>query len=258
MQTCWDCSLTARPPGLPRHGTRSLDPSLNDPRRGALVTQGYRGSPLAKYALDFRFMDSTDQLQVNLMDQDDIRAKLPEARRIYRAKQEALEALKQDVQNFGGLVAWMAHIVGEQANALEMPPRTPESTSAISSAEAVGTPTITTTKRKDSPAQDRAIAALRRAGKPMGPSALYRYMQSQDLQLPKNPNALGAALWNATKSSRVKKTADGLYALPEWQTDQPQLQDAPQDGSAPSVEPAAGEQASRNPGGFPGRQRGSG
>jgi hypothetical protein len=72
----------------------------------------------------------------------------------------------------------------------------------------------------------------------MGPTALYRYMQSEGLQVPTNRNALGAALWNAAKSGRIKTTPEDRYALLEWDTNQPEPPYAPHDVSAYGVESA--------------------
>jgi hypothetical protein len=180
-------------------------------------------------------MDHTTELQVNLLNVDDIRAKLPEARRIYRAKLDALAAMSQDVQNFSGMLSWMAHMAGEQAK--EADPWAAARQSLGDARVDTLAPTVRP-KRVPSPAQDRAVAALKRAGQPMGPTALYRFMESQDLQVPTDANALGAALWNAAKNGRVSKTPDGLYALLEWEPDQPQLQDAPSGGfPKPTTEP---------------------
>jgi hypothetical protein len=164
-------------------------------------------------------MEPTDQLQVNLTSQEDIRAKLPEARRIYKAKADALRALRREVENWTKLVELLAQLAGEP-DTVETPDGGADTTRAQTRAT-----------KKESPAQDRAIAALQRAGKPMGPTALYRFMEHQDLQLPKNPNALGAALWNAMENGRLKKTPLGLYALLEWETDQPELEDASRNGA---------------------------
>ncbi len=165
-------------------------------------------------------MISTDELQVNIMSVEDIRAKLPEARRILKAKEDALDAMNRDVRNFSGLVSWMAHVTGEILN----PPwEVPRSSGASAD---VGTPTVVmsgVSKRKESPAQDRAIAALKRAGRPMAPTGLFRFMKAEGLETPANANALGAALWNAHDNGRIKKTPDGLYALLGWEADQPEL-----------------------------------
>jgi hypothetical protein len=106
-------------------------------------------------------MEPTDQLQVNLTSQDDIRAKLPEARRIYRAKIDALRVLRREVENWAKLVELLAQLAGEPET-VEAPDGGTDTTRAQTRAT-----------KKESPAQDRAIAALHRAGKPMGPTALY-------------------------------------------------------------------------------------
>jgi hypothetical protein len=181
-------------------------------------------------------MESTE-LQVNLTSQEDIRAKLPEARRMYEAKVEALEALRQDVDNWGKLVDLLAQLAGEMG-AEPLAPRSgalPLSGLPLSGGRRLVIDPVL--GGRESPAQDRAIAALQQAGRPMGPTALYRYMKSQDLQPPKNANALGAALWNAMTHGRLKKTPEG-YALPDWQDDQPESNDAAQDGSTSQGEPS--------------------
>lgn len=169
-------------------------------------------------------MQPTD-FPVNLANKDDIRRKLPEARQIYRSKQDALKALLQDVEDWGDLVALLARIAGEpHAPTAARLPANPFAAATQSLAKAPS--------KKKSPAQDRAIAGLKRAGRPMGPAHLYRFMIGENMPVPANSNALGAALWNAASSGRIKKTPDGLYALLEWETDEAASQDASRHGSS--------------------------
>jgi hypothetical protein len=93
----------------------------------------------------------------------------------------------------------------------------------------------------------------------MGPTPLYRFMLGEDMPVPKNANALGAALWNAVHNGRIKKTPEGLYALLEWPTEQPELQEdaPPPNSSASSIERSSSEQGSATPGGPP-RGKGQG
>jgi hypothetical protein len=171
-------------------------------------------------------MESTDKLQIDITDPADIRSKLPAAKDRYRLKLEAADQMKRDADHLGGLLVSLAQMVGEEF----VLPKGPATPTANGSASA-----DTPQPKKNAPAQDLAIAGLTRFGRPAGPTVLYDYMQEQGLKVPTNANALGAALWNATKNRRIMKTADGLYALLEWGTDQPKLQDeAPQSDQLPT------------------------
>ncbi len=143
-------------------------------------------------------MDTPEHLQIDLADPQDIRAKLPEAKRLYASKKTQLEELRQQVTHWEALVDLLARVVGEEGvpkdHRLDTEGTAPEPA------------------QKPAPAQERAIRALKQAGRPMGPSELYRYMDAQGLNVPSNPNALGATLWTAVKAGRAKKTPEGLYA----------------------------------------------
>lgn len=182
-------------------------------------------------------MQPTGPLQVDLASREDIREKLPEARRILEAKQEALEEAQREVREWSLVVQLLAHLAGEQVNVFVDP--------SAGTGFALGNVSRMLGESrgavKDAPAQDRAIAGLERAGQPMGPTALYRFMQNAKLEVPTNANALGAALWNAFKSGRVKKTPDGLYALLDWDTDQPELEDLPRERNELAPDTVAAE-----------------
>ncbi|HYM44832.1 MAG TPA: hypothetical protein VES65_01555 [Solirubrobacteraceae bacterium] len=163
-------------------------------------------------------MIASEHLEVDLFDPQDIRAKLPEARRIYKAKREELAQLSEQVRRLGELVELLARVSGE--------------TAAGPSAGKVGD----ASEAKVAPGQERAAAALERVGRPMGPSALFKFMQDEQLDAPANANALGANLWAAAKAGRIKKVAglSGLYAPLSWEPDAPIRDDevAADDGTA--------------------------
>lgn len=149
-------------------------------------------------------MDAREHLQIDLADPQDIRNKLPEAKRMHAAKRLQLENLRQQVERWETLIDSLAGVVGEEGieESDRLNKRSPASPESI--------PPEST--QKAAPAQERAIRALKHAGRPMGPSELYRYMDAQGMKVPSNPNALGATLWTAVKTGRAMKTPDGLYA----------------------------------------------
>jgi hypothetical protein len=180
-------------------------------------------------------MDSKDHLPIDLADPQDIRAKLPAARKLYEDKRRELERLRLEVEHWGTLVELLARLVGES-------PAISGSSGIRASAFRKETPAK---RRKGSPAQDRAVQGLERARRPIGPAALYRFMEDEGLGVPTNPNALGAALWSAVKAGRAKKTPDGLYAPLDWEPAQVELGSS-RNGSAASEEDREG-QTSPNP-----------
>jgi hypothetical protein len=148
-------------------------------------------------------MEPSGNLSVDLDDPQDIRNKLPDVRRRYAAKRRELEELEAQVRYWGQFVDLLAAMVGEKR------PTERESDSGA--------------LRKSAPGQDRAVAALEKAGRPMGPSALYRFMVGENMPAPKNPNALGANLWAASRAGRVRQTPEGLYAPLSWEPPQDPL-----------------------------------
>lgn len=148
-------------------------------------------------------MNDNDSLTVDLTSLEDIRAKLPLARDLYERKQEALVTLNQEVETWRDLVNLLARSVGEPG--IEPPPTSRRPT------------------RRRAPGQERAIQALERAGRPMGPKALFSFMNDEGMDAPTNVNALGANLWAAEKAGRIKKTNDGEYAPLGWEPDQGSL-----------------------------------
>jgi hypothetical protein len=147
-------------------------------------------------------MNAREQLSIDLANPDDIRDKLPLARDLYRAKARELENLTEQVESWKALVDLLARLVGEPG------------------IEPLGAQRGTRSGRKRAPGQERAVEALERAGQPMGPSLLYRFMVREGMEAPANRNALGANLWAAEKAGRVKKIDGGQYAPLDWQPDQ--------------------------------------
>ena len=173
-------------------------------------------------------MATSEHLQVDLADPEDIRAKLPEARELYETKRRELDELAAQVRHWGELVNLLGALVGERGIS-----------PAGRAAEAVR-------PRKTAPGQERAVAALEKAGRPMGPTALFDYMVAERLDAPKSANALGANLWQAAKAGRIQKTSDGLYAPLGWRPSQSSLGDeSVADESSPNGASRDGEARDR-------------
>jgi hypothetical protein len=163
-------------------------------------------------------MSAIDHLPIDLANLQDIRLKLPEAKRLYEAKRKELDELAQQVEYWGALVNVLARIVGEDG--LELPKPHPVGRARMYGG-GHGVPLKPTRQR--APAQEKAVEALEQAGRPMGPAALYRFMIGEGMKTPTSANALGANLWAAEKAGRVKKTPDGEYAPLSWEPNQKPL-----------------------------------
>jgi hypothetical protein len=136
---------------------------------------------------------SEQGFQINLADPDEIRAKMPDIRRLYNEKRQALKALTEQVELLGRLVG--DRPASRQSTASQ-------SSSTASSGSKAG---------QNAPAQDRAVQALEYAGRPMGPASLYRYMVENGMEVPKNANVLGSNLWSAWKAGRIMRAPNGVY-----------------------------------------------
>lgn len=140
-------------------------------------------------------MSRTPELSIDLANPQDIRKKLPRVIGLYEAKREELNALTAQVRYWGELADNLARIAGE-------PPVTPRDIEPVA--------------QRSAPGQALVIEALERAGRPMGPSALHRFMLDQGMEAPSTTNAVGANLWAAAKAGRVRKLQGGRYApLPD-------------------------------------------
>ncbi len=142
-----------------------------------------------------------DRVSVNLADPKDIRAKMPELTRLLATARQELGALKEQV-------AILTRIVGDDDVAI-----TDIAVSGAGSATAEGQKMPTRQRaRKAAPAQERAVEALERAGSPMGPAALFKFMEANELERPRDVTALNAVLWAAAKAGRVEKAPGNTYA----------------------------------------------
>ena len=143
-----------------------------------------------------------DRFPVNLADPKDIQEKLPQISQLLDAKRKELAALTTQVE-------LLARLVGNN------PPPVRERTGKDILLEAA------LRGRKAAPAQERAVQALERAGRPMGPTSLYNFMIEQGMEVPENANTLGANLWAAAKAGRIVKAPNGVYAPLGAPTDRP-------------------------------------
>jgi hypothetical protein len=71
-------------------------------------------------------------------------------------------------------------------------------------------------RRRASPAQDRAVHALKLAsealaGTAVGPTSLYRYMVENGMDVPRDPTVLGTNLWDAWQAGRIRRAPNGVY-----------------------------------------------
>jgi hypothetical protein len=71
-------------------------------------------------------------------------------------------------------------------------------------------------RRRASPAQDRAVDALKQAsaalaGTAVGPTSLHKYMVNNGLEAPKDATALGTNLWDAWRAGRIRRAPNGVY-----------------------------------------------
>jgi hypothetical protein len=133
---------------------------------------------------------------IDLSDPADIVAKMPEIRRLYSQKRQELKALGEQVELLGRLV-------GEK-------PAARPSKSGQATKRKVRRPSKA---GQNAPAQDRVVAGLERANRPMGPASLYRFMIEEGMKVPKDSNALGSNLWSAWKAARIMKAPNGVYTL---------------------------------------------
>ena len=132
-----------------------------------------------------------DQIKVNVADPKDIEAKMPQVRALLEKKRAELEELQVQVKV-------LDRIVGKE----------PASAAANGQAPKASRKTV-------APSQERAIEALEKAGRPMGPTSLYEFMQREGMTpLPRDANALGASLWAAAKAKRIGKAPNGVYVPP--------------------------------------------
>lgn len=71
-------------------------------------------------------------------------------------------------------------------------------------------------RRREAPAQDRAVRALEQAsadlaGTAVGPTSLYKYMVERGMSVPKDATVLGTNLWDAWRAGRIRRATNGVY-----------------------------------------------
>jgi hypothetical protein len=157
-------------------------------------------------------------LTIDIANPEDIRGKLLQAQALYDEKRKQLDQLRVELEWLYRLIESLAVMVDRPVSGAQLLPLAPARNAGSD-----------TTGKRDAPAQEAAIEALRRAGRSIGPAALFRFMQEAGMEGPPNSNALGVALWTAAKAGLIVKTDDGLYAipLPAWCGDVPAgLEDA--------------------------------
>lgn len=141
-------------------------------------------------------LPTVNRLPIDIANPEDIRRKLPQVRALYNAKHKEFDQLAAQLEGLKHLIESLTAIVGQPAT---------------SPAPPVPTPRVSANGK--APAREAAIEALRRAGQPMGPTALYRFMGESGMDVPANSNALGASLWTAARAGQIVKTGDGRYAM---------------------------------------------
>jgi hypothetical protein len=134
-------------------------------------------------------------ISIDLTDPDDIRAKLPEIRRLYDEKRLELDTLTGQIELLGRLLG-------------EKPIGKPGS--SVSRSRKSRSPSRA---GQNAPGQERAVRALEAAKLPAGPTSLYRFMVEKGLDAPKDANALGSNLWSAWKAHKIMKAPNGVYSL---------------------------------------------
>jgi len=146
-----------------------------------------------------------DRFPVNVLDPKDVEAKMPQLRELLATKRQEQKALNEQV-------ALLERIVGPDAAA--------PAQRKLSGAEVLAAGMLKA--RKAAPAQDRAVQALERAGRPMGPTSLYKFMLAEGGDnMPIDANTLGSNLWAAAKAGRIVKAPNGVYAPLGFPTDRP-------------------------------------
>jgi hypothetical protein len=122
---------------------------------------------------------------------------LPELRAALSAKQAERDRVREDIRDLEELILigeGLSRRNGRSLLAKSEPPR----------------------RRRASPAQDRAVEALKQAstalsGTAVGPTSLYKYMVKHGLDAPKDATVLGTNLWDAWRAGRIRRAPNGVY-----------------------------------------------
>jgi len=130
-------------------------------------------------------------LNINLADPADIRAKRAEIKQLYAEKRRELKTTTDALKALQEQVDLLARLVGDSSSKRTYVARTRAGQNA--------------------PGQDRAVAALERANRPMGPTSLHKFMLAEGMDAPKDANTLGSNLWQAWRAGRIMKAPNGVY-----------------------------------------------
>jgi hypothetical protein len=165
-----------------------------------------------RFGMRYPLAMAKDRMPVNLADPKDIRAKMPQITKLLADARQEFEALKEQVE-------MLTRIVGEPSGSAQVPG---------SGGSSGSVPTALDRKaprrprpQKAAPSQERALRALEKAGRPMGPASLFRFMEAEGMDRPQSVSALNAVLWAASKAGRIVKAPNGVYAPPGFPTDRP-------------------------------------
>jgi hypothetical protein len=133
-------------------------------------------------------------LLIDIADPQAIRQKMPEIRKLYEAKEEEARRVSMELEGLRQLITSVVALSGGPHG--PSPEQSPADTVPV----------------KRTTARQTALEALRRAGRPMGPAALYRLMEKEGMEMPPNANALGASLYAAAQAGEAIRTGEG-YAM---------------------------------------------
>jgi hypothetical protein len=128
---------------------------------------------------------------------DELATRLSELRALRADKQRDRAALDQDIEQLGLLIAAAQGLSRSGSSSREVDPDRPR-------------------RRRASPAQDRAVEALRAAsealaGTAVGPTSLYRFMVENGMDTPKDSTTLGTNLWDAWRAGKIRRATNGVY-----------------------------------------------
>ncbi len=140
--------------------------------------------------------------KVDLSNSEEVAAKMPELLNLYDAKLREQQLLNEQVELLRRLVGHASAVA--RGRSYEATQQT-EST-AIEPAR----------RRRAAPAQDRAVEALKLAsdalgGTAVGPTSLFKFMEEQGMDRPRDAALLGTNLWDAWQAGRIMRAPNGVY-----------------------------------------------
>lgn len=133
-------------------------------------------------------MSKEPQLQVDIADPKDMRAKIADAEAILEAKQLVVREAEEDAHRWAELVANLKLLTGIVRV---------DETTAVSS--------------RPSPAQDAVVRIVEREGRAMRPVEVARKLRAEGSKVTSS-NAVNAALYAAAEAGRLRRPAERQYA----------------------------------------------